>query len=260
MTVVLSSVLAVFGTAVLAVVLAQVIYRLLPARIQLEFRGHGTPIAIAVGVLFALTAGLAILIAQAELSQASHSVRQEASAAVDLYWYAQTLDDPVKTKIKAALRAYDTEVRGREWQQMADRGQMSMVAEGYLSQVRKELLALAPAANGPDSRYRQALRELDTLTDARRERTNAMTEGIPSDLWYGLIISGILLLGVVVVFGGPGAVTRGVLAFVAGGGIAFVIVLAQQLDHPFQGVIVVSSRPLAAAGEAFDDIDAIYRG
>jgi hypothetical protein len=257
--VVLGSVLAVFGSALIAVVVSQVVYRLLPARIQLEFRGHGAPIAVTVGALFALTAWLAIAIAQTELADASKSVRSEAGAVVDLYWYAETVPDPAKTKIKAALRAYTTDVRAREWQEMADRDLMSVQADGYLAQIRTQLAALAPAANGPTARYGQALTELDVLTGARRDRANAMTEGIPRDLWFGLAVSGLLLLAVVLVFGGPGAVTRGVLACVAGGGIAFVIVLAQQLDHPFQGVITVSGQPFAQAAEVFDTIDAISK-
>ncbi len=260
MNVVLGGFLAVFGTAAFAVAVSQVVRRLTPARLQRDFRGHGTPLAVAVGALFAFLTALAVVTGRAELEGADHDVRTEAAATADLYWYASTLTGAAKTQLQSELRAYVSEVQHQEWAELADRRVMSVQAWRLVDQMRKQLQAMEPEKGGDTVRYAQALNRMADLTGARRSREAALTEGIPLTLWLGLYASGILLLAVAIVFGGSNPLIRGILACVTGAGIAFVIFLVQQLDHPFQGAIKVSDAAFSAAAAGFDEIDGVYRG
>ena len=252
MNVVLGGFLAVFGTAAVAVVLSQVARRF-------SLDGHALAIAVPVGALFAFVTGLAVVTGWAELDQATQNVHKEAGALVDLYWYASTLPDPAKTQAQSQLRVYVSDVQHQEWEQMAHRRVMSVPASTLLARLRKQFQAIEPAAGGATVRYAEALNRLSDLTGARRAREGALTEAVPAALWPALFVTGLLLLAAVILLGGPNPISRAILAGLAGGGIAFVIFLVQQIDHPFQGGIRVSDAPFTSAYQGFDEIDAIYK-
>ncbi|MEU5877506.1 hypothetical protein [Spirillospora sp. NPDC047279] len=256
MTPILVACLAVFGAGATAVPAALLAHRYVPRRARHELGTYGGLVSgIALG-LFMLSVGAVAAYALMDLDAGEASTTREASAVTEAYWYAHSVGGQEGLQMRGLLREYVTEVTNVEWPFMATAGDLTDRGWTLVDDLRYRIEIAAPKPQGPAERYSRVLGTMTDIASARRDRQSLAGSYVPAMLWAALITSGLLVAVLPIVRGNPSPVTRATLAFVSTSAVAFVIVIAYQLNGPFQGVISVPPTAFERAAQGFDSIDA----
>jgi hypothetical protein len=252
----LTGLVVVLGAGGLAAGVAMVLHGRVSDGIRDQFRENSGQIAGVVGSLFAITAGFTIVTAWGAVGSAGATIAHEASAVVDVYWYAHTLQDPERDQLQGLLREYTRDVVEVEWPLMQDHRVLSEEAWTAMDQSRARLQSLQPTAGADVARYSQAIQRMEDIADDRRTRRSQAKSEVPEILWIALGVAGLIVVAVPVVFGAPNRFLHGLLAFGAAAVVAIILVLISEINHPFSGEVTTGPGAMEEALVGFDRIDA----
>lgn len=193
-----------------------------------------------IGVIYAVILAFAIIAVWEKFSEAELFVLQEAGASATLYRVA-ALEEAAGADTRAALTAYLKTVIEEEWPKMT--------VETESPEATRALNTLYAAAMRMTDGKSQAIgaeimKELASITQARRGRLH-LADGIVSPaLWTMLIGGALITVGFTYFFGMANlraqAAMTGALSLIVFMGL-FVIV---SYDHPFTGGVAVEPHPL----------------
>lgn len=208
-----------------------------------------------VGVLYAVLLAFVVIVVWEKFSQAENEVATEAGAASTLYRLWDGLGES-RDGLRAATTAYLTAVIDAEWPSMAA-GHESPAATDALNRLYARLLADRPADDFGSDLLREALNQLDQLTQARRARI-VMADGIvPGVVWAVLFGGAALTIGFTFFFGVENlraqALMTGALALLIFAGLLVIVAI----DRPFAGTVIVEPAPLA---NVLADFGGVERG
>lgn len=197
-----------------------------------------------VGVLYAVLLAFVVIVVWEKFSQAENEVAAEAGAAATLYRLWEGFGADHRTELEAVTTAYLATAVDDEWPAMAT-GHESRAATEALNALYARVLAIRPGGGFDSDLLREALVQLDDLTEARRLRL-VMAAGIVPDLVWAVLFGGAALtIGFTFFFGAENlraqALMTGALALL----IFAVLLLIVAIDRPFAGT--VSVRPDALA-------------
>jgi hypothetical protein len=108
--------------------------------------------------------------------------------------YGHSLPQPQHAQIESLVKKYTTTVINVEWPEMA-RHRDSPQAWDLLTQLRFLVEDQQPTAPAAVIRYQQALDTVTQLGNARRERVDQATHGIPALLWVTLVLGAVITIG-----------------------------------------------------------------
>jgi hypothetical protein len=223
---------------------AWLIHPRLPEDVRADFKDHAGLVSGVAGTIFAFTVGLMVVSASTTLSSAAGNVRAESRALLDVDWYAQTLPNPARSKIHALIGQYTQAVLAKDWPLMEREGVVSDDAWNLLNDLRVEMMTgiTPPPGTGP-AQYSQAMARLQDAFNARRTREDDAKANVPALLWYGLSVTGLLVMAIPIAIGGAGRIVHTTIGALTAVVIAFALLLISLLNGPFQGVMSVKPTP-----------------
>jgi hypothetical protein len=238
----IGAILVVVGISALAAALVFPLEKLIPAtRRQPHNEVVGFVYAV-MGVFYAVLLALVVVAVWDTLGEAQSNTFTEASALYQLDLYGHSLPQPQHAELEALAKQYAMTVINIEWPDLA-RQQSSPQARALYRQLLFLVEAQQPTAPAAVARYQQALDVVTELGDARRERIDQATEGIPGLLWVALILGAVITVGFAYFFGMKSAAAHAIVMFCLTLLVTSLLLVSYELDYPFSKGVRVS--PLA---------------
>jgi hypothetical protein len=202
-----------------------------------------------VGVIYAVLLAFAVIVVWEKFSDAEAAVVQEAGASATLYRLAAG-PEPGMIATRAALGAYLHLAIEQDWPAMAVE-KASREATQALDALYAAALRQTNEGSTRPAVLTEMLRQLDSLTQARRLRLHLAAGIVPGVLWLVLFCGAVMTVGFTFFFG-----TRNLTAQVMMTGILSALVfmgllVIVSIDHPFTGHSFVGNEPLRAVLEDF---------
>jgi hypothetical protein len=198
-----------------------------------------------VGVLYAVLLAFAVIVVWEKFNQADSDVAREASAAATVLRLSQALDAPHQAVVRQATLDYLKTTIGKDWPAMHD-GRSSPDVTEALNRVYSAVFKFHAFAGNEGLVVAEILRQVDAISQARRERL-VMADGIvPGIIWVVLYGGAALTISFTFFFGTENlraqALMTGILSVMIFSGLLTITAI----DHPFAGTVNVGPEALAA--------------
>jgi hypothetical protein len=197
-----------------------------------------------VGSIYAVLLAFVVFVVWTQFNEARGYVEQESNELLDLYRAARGLPEPAAGQVLAAARRYAETVIGAEWSAMACGGPAGPGAAATIIDELWTAVHAAEATVEPDrSLYREVLKRLDDISDARSSRFNASRTSIPLALRILLYSGAVIMVGSMYLFAVSSFVVHAAITAALAGAISHVLYVIEDLDRCFQGHWQVSRLP-----------------
>ena len=196
-----------------------------------------------IGVLYAVLLAFVVVVVWEQFNQADREVAQEASAAGTVYLLSGGIDEAHGAAIRQATTDYLTTAIDKEWPAM-EQEKDSPAATTALHNIYSEVLRFHSFAADEGVVIAEILRQVDAISNARRERL-VMADGVvPGIIWVVLFGGAVVTIGFTFFFGAENlraqALMTGALSVLIFAGLFTIVVI----DHPFAGKVKVGSEAL----------------
>jgi hypothetical protein len=239
-------IIVIVGVALLLATGTFVLERLLPAS-QREMHNDVVGFVYAVvGVAYAVLLGLVVIAAWNGLDEAKANTYTETDALIQLDWYGHSLPQPQHTEIESLLKEYATVVISVEWPELA-REQSSPQAWAIYTRLRGLVQEQQPTTAAATTRYQQALDATAQLGNARRERVDQSSDGIPALLWGALILGAAITVGFPMFFGMKTVAAHALVIFSVTLLVGSLLLVVYELNYPFGGLVKVGPEAFTLA-------------
>ena len=206
----------------------------------------------AVGVIYAVLLAFAIVVVWERFNQADNDVANEAASAATVFRLTQGLDAPHAAAIRKATIDYLKEAVAKDWPAM-DRGTSSNDVTAALSAIYTAVLKFHPFGPFESLVVAEILRDVDRISEKRRQRLVAAAGIVPGIIWAVLFTGAFITIGFTFFFGTPNLAAQTVMS----GALSILIFLGLltvvAIDHPFAGTVKVGPEALIAVIEEFGD-------
>jgi len=202
-----------------------------------------------VGVIYGVLMGFAVIVVWEKFSEAEIAVVQEAGASETIYRLAAGAE-PEAVTTRAALDNYLRLAIDRDWPSM-EKGKASREATQALNALYANAIHLMDNTPRPPEIFEEILKQLDTITQARRTRIHLSTGIVPELLWMALYGGAILTVGFTFFFGTKNLPAQVMMTAILSVIVFMGLLLIVSFDHPFTGPVQVGSRPLQHVLEDF---------
>jgi Protein of unknown function (DUF4239) len=197
-----------------------------------------------VGVLYAVLLAFAVVVVWEKFNQADSEVAKEAGAAATVFLLTSGIDDAHAAAIRQATADYLTAAISKDWPAM-ERETDSPEVTDALNGIYWAILKYHAFEANEGIVIAEMLRQVDQISDARRERL-VMADGVtPGIIWVVLFGGAALTIGFTFFFGAENlraqALMTGVLSILIFAGLLTIIAI----DHPFAGTVKVGPEALS---------------
>lgn len=199
-----------------------------------------------VGVLYAVLLAFAIIVVWQKFNDAEAMVAQEAGAATTIYRLSNGLSAQPGAALRNAMTNYLNTVIARDWPAMGQG-----VTSGYratrlaLDDVYAALLAYPPSQPRAAVLESEILRQLDSITQARRARLIAAEGLVPSVIWPVLFGGAFITIVFTFFFGTKNLRAQTAMTVLLSLLIFSNVLIVVAVDYPFTGTIKVEPTALA---------------
>ena len=193
------------------------------------------------GVYLGVLLGLLAVAAYQNYSGVEAIIGNETTKLSGLYRDVETYPEPYRTKLTAILKVYTEYVIKEAWP-LQKKGLIETKGAKIVNAFEKELMKFEPQTVTQQIMHTEAIHQLNTFTEARAARLQAVTTGIPAILWAVVIIGAgvaIFLMWILDMKLVSHFVLSGVVSFY----LATLIALVAAMDNPFLGEVSVSADP-----------------
>lgn len=203
-----------------------------------------------VGVLYAVLLAFVVIVVWEKFSDAEQKVDQEAGAIATLYRISAGLDAKVQATLREKLDSYAKTAVESDWPAMAE-GRSSPAGKKALDDVYAVILKIGISDARDTALLTEALRQIDLVTQARRDRLIMATGIVPGILWIVLCGRAVLTIGFTLFFGTENIrvqmLMTGILSILVFSGLWVIVAI----DHPFAGTVKVGPEALVSVMEDF---------
>jgi hypothetical protein len=235
---ILYGLLIVVAAVVVALAGLALAQRLIPLSLRMKNNTATGTIYAALYVMFGVSLGFSLFLVWQQFNTARQTVENEATSVQQVYDLAARFPESEQNRVKELAVSYVRVVLEEEWPSLKQ-GQPSSQAQTLLIELRRSVVGLNPHTDAQDALYSTSLTELDELEENRTLRLLAAREGIPSILWFVLVVGGMLTIAFTYLFG----IERAWLHAVAVAGLTIAICLILYviavLDYPFNSGVSV---------------------
>jgi hypothetical protein len=197
-----------------------------------------------IGVIYAVLLAFAVIVVWEKFNLAESGVAKEATAAVTIVRLSQGIDPDHGAAVRKATIDYVTTTIARDWPAM-EQGRLSAASTEALGKVYGAVLKFHDFGANEGLVVAEILRQVDRLSEARRERLVAADGTVPGIIWMVLFVGAFLTVGFTFFFGTENvhaqALMTGALAFLIFTGLLTIVAI----DHPFAGTFRVGPEALA---------------
>ena len=187
-----------------------------------------------VAVLYAVLLAFVVILGWETLSSARATTYSEADQLSNVYWISRSFPAPQGPAIEHLTLDYAHTVIDREWPLM-NRGKSSLEAQVLLNQIRSAVFRFMPRSGQQQALYEQAVVSVNSLTAARRDRLDAMSETVQEPIWVALITGGVITVGFCLLFGVKSRTVHIVMVVGIAALITISLILIKNMQYPFAG-------------------------
>ncbi|MFI8932257.1 hypothetical protein ACIG3E_31900 [Streptomyces sp. NPDC053474] len=199
-----------------------------------------------IGVVYAIVLGLAIAGVWEARSAAQDHVRNEAQALHEVHERVRVYPAEVRDRIRGDVRAYVGHVVTKEWDQMADHGELSPRGTALLATLRHDVTDYEPKSDFEAQAYQPLVDQVALADDARGARGDSAEATMPGVVWFGLITGGLVTVGLIFAFQIRRTGRELILAGLFSALIAFLLFLIWDFDAPYSRGIAATAEPFTA--------------
>lgn len=211
----------------------------------------GTVLHAFVGLTYAVVLGLIVVNVQEDHDDVRQSTIVEAGALSDIDDTLAALTSMETGHLRDHLRRYVDLLINDEWPSLRQ-GRESTAARQQLATLAMGIVSLQPATPGEAGAHRSLIEELDTASDARRNRNFVGLRGINSGTWAVVILGAVITIGFASLFPLKGRARVAVVGLTAGI-LGLMLALVVATSRPLRGQLGVGP---AAFFELAADLDA----
>ena len=186
------------------------------------------------GSIYAVLLAFVMFVVWTQFNDARANVDREANELMDLFRTSRGLPEPTRGQVQASAVAYAMQVVGREWDAMACGGRLDS-GPGTLEAMWESVHAAEPNEEPERSLYREVLKRLDDLSDARSSRLTSTTTSIPTALRILLYTGAVSTVGSMYLFAVESLAVHAVMTAALAGAISHVLYVIEDLDNCFDG-------------------------
>jgi protein-S-isoprenylcysteine O-methyltransferase Ste14 len=239
----LAIVAAAVATALLGLVIVRRSVEVRKLRPQHDVAGF---IIAVVGVIYAVLLAFMVVVQWEQYSSAQSNAAAEAIAIGNLYRDADSFGTPGRPLADAVFK-YSKEVVEREYPYMAQHQAEDPNLNQYLNAMWKAVGRLPTSTPTQQAFARQAISDVSTSTEQRRNRIEDSASLLPGPLWVVLLVGGALTIGFTYFFGLESFAVQATMVSTLAVIISLSLFVILALDLPFTGDIAV--QPTALKGE-----------
>lgn len=196
----------------------------------------------AFSMIYGILLGLLAVATYQSYSVADDIVAKEATSLAALYRDFGGYPSPMRETLQGSLRNYTLEVVNVSWPKQR-LGEIPTRETELIREIFDKLLTFNPGDRREEAVFGETLRQFNQLIEHRRARLDAIGNGIPSILWWVVMIGAlfhIILLWLLDMELHAHLLLSGLLACFIG----ILIFLIAELDHPFRGHVSTGPEPL----------------
>ena len=219
--------------------------RLLPQSVRTSHNEVAGYILGIVGGIYSVLLAFIAVAAWQNFGQAERLVQTEANLVGDLYRDTIAFPEPAASRMRHYLFVYAIIVVQDEWPALAAGRVDEAAGWQLLDQVHSEVINLHAHEEGIAVMQAEAVRTLNSLSDARRGRFDAATANMPPILWWNLIGGAVILMLFTYLFRTSHLLMHACMISLLGAFIGLVLVMIVLLDNPFRGRSHVSVQPFS---------------
>jgi Protein of unknown function (DUF4239) len=199
-----------------------------------------------IGVLYAVLLAFVVIIAWERFHDAERALATEAGSAATIYGLAAGFGEPTAATLRSRVTEYLESILEDEWPAMAT-GHESPNTTHALVRLYGDLVLVRPTDMHDQDVQQEIYRELDKLTEARRERL-VMAEGtVPGAIWFVLFLGAVLTIAFTFFFASQNVVTQCLMTGALAAMVFSALLVIIAIDRPFTGAVVVPQSPIRAA-------------
>jgi len=189
-------------------------------------------------VLYGLVAALTAVSVWQKYGQVSDVVSNEAVAIASLWRDLGGYPQRERDAMREVLRGYTSQIINEAWPAQRQ-GRILRQGEDWMDRLQAQLFAFEPASVSQQIIHAETLSAYNRLTQARRQRVDAVTSGLPAVMWFALLpgAMGCLLLSLFIRLEDPRF--EAILVCGLAGFMAMVLFVIISLDKPFQGAMSI---------------------
>jgi hypothetical protein len=188
----------------------------------------------AFGVLYGLLLALVTVSAYETLSEVEVEASSEASSILALYRDVSGFPEPTRGVLKRKLSAYCKFIIEKEWPQLRQ-GVVPQDSVPQIDFIRVSILDLKADSRKAELIQAQAVKHFEEMAEHGRKRRYASLAGIPTVMWYVLIVGTIINFVLMWMFEMPlktHLFLGGIVSFFLGAIILLIVVL----ERPYQSI------------------------
>ena len=144
-------------------------------------------------VFYGLVAALLAVNVYETFTEVNHTVSREAAAISAVYRDASGYPEPMRSEVRAAMKAYTRYVIDEAWP-LQRKGIAPTAGVDKVSRIQDMLDGFEPATEGQKIIHTETLLAFNELLLARRLRVDANREGLPAMMWHILFFGAFLCL------------------------------------------------------------------
>jgi Protein of unknown function (DUF4239) len=190
------------------------------------------------GALYAVLLAFVVVDQWDNMETAKRNTFTEANELGALYWNARALPPAQGRDLERTTKQYATTVIDTEWP-LLENGASSQTATNLVYTMRDEINAMPTGTPREQTIFDQSLSHVNGLEAARRQRLSESTDTLPPVLWVSLLVGSVLTVGFAFLFGLSNFVSHLLIAAPLGILVVMVLIVIDQLNHPFGGVVAV---------------------
>lgn len=219
--------------------------------VKKSWKGHDNNDQIAfylsaVGVFYGITLGLIAAGVWQNFNDAEEKVNQEASACAAMYRDISSFPAHEATVLQFKLKKYVHYVIYKAWY-LHKNGISKTNGTALLTDFQNRLYSFEPQTKREEIIFAEALSQFNKLTQLRRQRLQAVNEGMNSVVWNVIVLGAVLTLLICSLFNIKSLKLHIIMNAIIGLVIGSLIHLIIMLDNPFRGGISITP-------EAFEQV------
>jgi predicted ABC-type exoprotein transport system permease subunit len=196
-----------------------------------------------IGVLYAVLLAFVVIITWERFYDAEKALSIEEGSAATIYGLAAGFGGPTTATLHARVTAYLESILRDEWPTMAAGHQSPKTIRALVS-LYDALVRVSPSDMHGQNLQQEIYRELDKMTEARRERL-IMSEGtVPGTIWFVLLLGAMLTIAFTFFFGTQNVFTQCLMTGALAAMVFSALLVIIAIDRPFTGAVVVSQESL----------------
>jgi hypothetical protein len=231
--------LCLFAVAGMLAVRRRVLPRL---RIHLEDSEFTGAMMQCVMVFYGLAVALIAVSVSQTYSDVSKIISVEASSLNALYRDVTSYPEPIRLELQKELRDYTDQVIHAAWP-LQRRGKTPTAGFAHMSRFQAVLDKFEPATEGQKILHAETLRAYNLLIQARRQRLDAASTGLPVVMWGVIVAGAFISLSAAFFFKVEDARLHAILVTLLAAFMGLVIFMILALDRPFRGDLGIGPEP-----------------